>query len=371
VLIAYQPTDGGVGRHVADLFDGLCRRGYEVVLCGPALPTTVNGDARHRPLRFDRALRPRSDLVSLVDYDRIIRAVRPDLIHAHSSKAGAIARLAKILHPRTPVLYTPHGYAFAGYFERTGERLLYRELERSLARLALRVIAVCDAEARLAAMIGPRERVRVVHNGVDPVPDGPADPRMGELAAAGPVVCTVTQLRPGKGVDTLIDALPPVLARHPRLRVAIVGDGPERESLRARAKARAVAHAVRFLGASADPIGMLRGADVFVFPSSADSFPYAILEAMSVGRPIISTNVGGIPEAIVHEQSGLLVPPGDPRAITRVLLELLGDPSLRARVGDAACERVRQRFSRTAMIDGIAGVYEQALDAASRKPRRS
>jgi glycosyltransferase involved in cell wall biosynthesis len=369
--MVHQPTNGGVGRHVTDLFEGLRRRGYEVVLCGPALPSTAAPDSPHRPLGFDRAPAPRADLASLAGFDRIVRAVRPDLIHAHSSKAGAIARIAKILHPRVPVLYSPHGYAFAGYFERAVERSLYREAERSLARFAVRVITVCNAEARLAATVGPAERVRVVHNGVDPVADGPSHPRMSELAAGGPVVCTLTGLRRGKGVDTLIDALPPVLACHPQVRVAIVGDGPDRESLNARAKARAVDHAVRFLGSSSDPIGMLRGADVFVLPSSADAFPYAILEAMSVGRPIISTDVGGIPEAIVNQESGLLVSAGNPHAITRSLLELLDDPSLRARLGGAARKRVAQRFSRPAMIEGIARVYEEALDAAPRKPRRS
>jgi len=370
VLIAHQPTDGGVGRHVSDLFEGLRVRGYDVILCGPGLPGAAAADAAHRSLAFHRAVAPRADLVSLAGFDRIVRAVRPDIIHAHSSKAGAIARLAKILHPRVPVLYAPHGYAFAGYFERAIERSLYREAERRLARLTERVITTCDAEARLAATVGPIERVRVVYNGVAPASDGPLDPRISELAAGGPVVCTVTRLSCGKGVDTLIDALPPVLARHPQVRIAIVGGGPDMEHLRARARTREVAHAVRFLGPSDDPIPIVRGADVFVFPSLAEAFPYAILEAMSVGRPILSTDVGGISEAIIDRESGLLVSAGDPVAITRSLLELLAAPRLRQGLGDAARKRVSEKFSLVAMIDGIADVYEEVLDAAVRKPAK-
>lgn len=359
VLLVHQPIDGGVGRHIADLAMGLTERGHEVVLCGPAPPSGLTGAYRHMRLDLRRAIAPRADMRALASLTAIVRQVRPDVIHAHSSKAGAIVRVARLRHRRIPVIYTPHGYAFAGHFERKFERSVYREIERGLAPLANRVVCVCEAEARLARTVGPAKRVRVVYNGIEPTPDGPVDARMARLAQDGPVVCAMTLLRPGKGIETLIDALPQVLARQPRARIAIGGEGPDLDALRMRAEERGVGDAVHFLGQSRDPFSILRGAQVFVHPSWAESFPYVILEAMSVGLPIVASDVGGIGEALSDEDGGLLVAPGDESALAEALLELLEHPDRAARMGTSARLRLQQRFTRTRMTDGIARVYEE------------
>jgi glycosyltransferase involved in cell wall biosynthesis len=370
VLLVHQPIDGGVARHVADLWRGLTDRGYEAVLCGPARPSAsllsegVPPDAPHVPLELSRAIAPSADATAIRRFRGLVRAVRPDVIHAHSSKAGAVARAARLTGIQTPVLYTPHGYAFNGYFEREFERRVYREAERALAPFASRVLAVCEAEARLAAMVGPRQRIRVVHNGIDDPPAGPVDPRVGDLARRGPVICTVTQLRPGKGIETLIDALPPIAARHPETQVVIAGDGPLREPLEQRARDRGVTDTVHFFGEHPEPMAVLRGADVFLLTSWAEAFPYVILESMAVALAIVSSDVGGVGEALEDHRTGLLVPARDPAATAEALLELLDDPSRRTRLGDAGQTRVRQRFTSTAMVDGVAAVYREVLDAA-------
>jgi glycosyltransferase involved in cell wall biosynthesis len=380
ILLVYQPVDGGVGRHLLDLSQGLTQLGYEAVLCGPAVPggsvarsgaadrpsqtAAAVPAARHVPLAMGRAIKPGGDLVALGGFAKVVRSIKPDLIHAHSSKAGAVARLGKLLNPRIPVTYTPHGYAFAGFFEHELERLAYREAERLLAPLTGRVIAVCEAEARLAAEVCPSSRVRVVHNGIDAGPGAPPDERTRALAANGPVLCTVTQLRPGKGVETLIDALPAVAARHPTVQLVIVGDGPLRGALESRTRMRGVDQLVHFLGEHADPQSVLRGGDVFVLPSWAESFPYVILEAMSMGLAVIASDVGGIAEAIVHGESGLLVAPADHAALARAMLALLDDEALRRRLGEVAKSRVRQRFTRAAMIGDLVNVYEEVLSGS-------
>jgi glycosyltransferase involved in cell wall biosynthesis len=366
VLLIHQPVDGGVARHVVDLADGLQQRGYEPVTCGPAVPSPSSladaapSTAAHVRLPMERTVAPMADLAALRQYSQIVRAVAPDVVHAHSSKAGAIARLGRVLHPRVPVIYTPHGYAFAGFFENELERIAYRQAERALAKLTSFVIAVCGAEAELACTVGPVKRVRVVHNGIDGAPAGAADARVLELAQRGPVICTLTQLRPGKGVETLIDAIPRVLAHDPQVQVALVGDGPLRDALIARAGSAGVAHAVHFLGEHGDPLAVLRAADLFVLPSWAEAFPYVILEAMSVGLPIVSTRVGGIPEALTDRATALVVPPREPVAMSRALVELLADRELRMRLGDAATRMVT-KFSRARMVDGVTGVYKEAL----------
>lgn len=358
VLIVHQPIGGGVGRHVSDLAAGLAERGYETVLCGPAPPEALSGFP-HEPLDLRRAVNPRADLAALYQFAEIARRVRPDIIHAHSSKAGAVVRLGRLARPRTPVIYTPHGYAFAGYFSRPAERVAYREVERTLSRLANRVVCVCEAEGRLAAAIGPKDRVRVIHNGIEMHGNTPVDPRMSQLAERGPVVCALTELRPGKGIETLIDATSIIRARRPDIQIAIWGEGPELEALRSRARDVGAADAVHFFGASPAPLSVLLGAEIFVHPSWAESFPYVILEAMSAGLPIVASDVGGVSEAVVHGESGLLAPAHDERRLAQAVIELVENPGSRASMGTAARNSVQQRFSRSAMIEGLTGVYSE------------
>jgi glycosyltransferase involved in cell wall biosynthesis len=363
VLLCHQPADGGVGRHISDLAVGLRERGYEVLLCGPAVPPGLDGDSRFRHISLDlrRAVAPRADLAAVARFTRILRDVGPDIVHAHSSKAGAVARLARLGRPRIPVIYTPHGYSFAGYFSRPAERLAYRGIERTLAPLASRVLCVCEAEARLARSVGPSARVRVAYNGIAPAPDGRLDPRIAELARRGPVVGALTLLRPGKGIETLIDAVPGVLARQPSTQVAILGHGPDLEALRQRAQLRGVAHAVHFLRASADPLDALRGMDVFVHPSWAEAFPYVILEAMSLGRAIVASDVGGIGEALLDGASGVLVPAQDDAALAEGLLGVLDDPARRERLGAMALRRVSEQFTQARMVDRLTSVYDELV----------
>jgi glycosyltransferase involved in cell wall biosynthesis len=357
VLLVHQPIDGGVARHVRDLANELDGRGYEVTVCGPSAPEGLNESVEGRRLNLQRAVAPRADLTAVADLARIVHELRPDVVHAHSSKAGAVARLARASHPRVPLVYSPHLYAFAGYFERPAERHAYRMAERLLAPAASRVVCVCEVEARLARAIGPGGRVRTVYNGIAPVGDGPVDPRIAELSARGPVVGTLALLHRRKGLETLIDATPRILDRHPRAQIAIVGEGPQLEELRARADEKDVARAVRFFDPGADPLSAVRGMDVFALPSWAESFPYVILEAMSLGRAIVASDVGGVREAVVDRECGLLVPPRDAPALVDALNDLLEDTDRAARMGELAHLRADRQFTLPAMTDGLADVY--------------
>jgi glycosyltransferase involved in cell wall biosynthesis len=361
VLLCHQPTDGGVGRHVRDLIEGLVAAGHEVLVCSPALPRGLQQPVTHVHIDLRRAVAPGADTAALVRLARVVRDLRPDVIHAHSSKAGAVARLSRPFFARTPVVYTPHGYAFAGHFSRSLERLAYRGAERALAPLASRVVCVCEAEAQLARSIGPRGRVRVIHNGIAPAGEGERDARMAELARGGPVIGALTLLRPGKGLETLIAATPHVVASHPDARVAIVGEGPDLAKLRAQAVALGVADAIHFLGPSQRPLQLLRAMDVFVHPSWAESFPYVILEAMSLALPIVASDVGGISEALVDGDSGLLVAPRDERALARSLVSLLDDPARSRGLGAQALRRVALRFTQTEMVERLAALYEETV----------
>jgi glycosyltransferase involved in cell wall biosynthesis len=366
VLLVHQPTDGGVARHVGDLAAGLRRRGHEVVICGPE-PIEQAADADlYRRLEMDRALAPRADLAAVASLARIVRETRPDLVHAHSSKAGAIARLARAAAPRVPVLYSAHGYAFVGHFGRDAERRAYRSIERVLAPLASRVVCVCEAEARLARRLGPAAKVRVVHNGIATPAARAPDARVAALRRRGPLLCALTLLRPGKGVETLIDALPAVLRDHPDAQLAIAGGGADLAQLRDRALQAGVGDQTHFLGPISSPEALLAAADVFVHASWVESFPYVILEAMAAGLPIVASDVGGVGEAVADGETGLLVPVRDSGRLAAALVALLGDEGRRATFGSAGRARVGEIFTLERMVGAVASVYDELIPAPLR-----
>ena len=354
-----QPTDGGVFQHVARLCEGLATRGHEPVVAAPLDGRRPGLEADVVPLEMVRAVRPGADARAVAAAARVMRRVRPALVHAHSSKAAAVGRLARPAFPRTPLVYTPHGYAFAGYFESERERTRYRAVERALAPLASLVLCVCEAERRLAALVGPERRTRVVHNGVPEPEPAPVHPHVEQLRERGPVVGMVTLLRPGKVLETLVDAMPELLAAHPSVSVAVAGSGPDREQIEARARERGVSGALHLIGETAGPMPLLVGADVFLSASWAESFPYNVLEAMAAGLPVVATDVGGTAEAVAENVTGLVVPPRDAGALASALADLLADTERRARLGEAGRRRVADRFTVEGMLDGTTAVYRE------------
>ena len=170
-------------------------------------------------------------------------------------------------------------------------------------------------------------------------------------------VVIVANLRPEKGHDVLLDAGAILRQRFPKVRVDIVGDGPERDRLIERSARLGLNGIVSFLGHRDDVPALLAGAGVFVLPSRSEAFPNALLEAMAAGLPIVATRVGGIPELIDDEQTGLLVPPDRPGALADRIGRLLAQPSLGVRLGEAARLAVATRYSFERMVASFETIY--------------
>ncbi|MFF5974101.1 glycosyltransferase [Streptomyces sp. NPDC012769] len=337
VLHAVQPGDGGVARVVTDLVRGQLAAGLRVaVACPPGteLASAVRAEgADAHDWRAGREPGPRL-VRETRDLARLIRTVRPALVHAHSAKAGLCARLA--LRGRIPTVYQPHAWSFAAV-EGTTAALALR-WERWAARWTARLVCVSEAERHTGEAAGVRARWSVIHNGVDTDRFAPADGDVRE--PGGPLVVCVGRLCRQKGQDVLLSAWPEVLARVPEARLVLVGDGPDAERLRA-----AAPPSVRFTGAVADPAPWYRAADVVVLPSRWEGMALAPLEAMASGRPVVVGDVDGARESLPpgHEEP-CLVPPDDPGALAAALGRLLGRPELRHSLGREAREHVLSRF---------------------------
>jgi glycosyltransferase involved in cell wall biosynthesis len=243
-----------------------------------------------------------------------------------------------------------------GIVSPTGRRSLLT-LQRHAYRAAYRVVAnsVAAGDALVAEGI-PREKVVVIPNGIDLEPfDVP------RTSGPGPVVTTVANLRAGKGHDVLLRAAVHVLRRRPDVRFQFVGDGPLRAQLEQEAEDLAISAAVTFLGHRSDVAAILRGTTIFAFPSLMEAFPNGVMEAMAAEVPVVASAVGGIPELVEHEHSGLLVPPGDDVSLAAALLALLTDDARARRLARAGRETIEERYSFDRMVRDFEGLYLDTL----------
>jgi glycosyltransferase involved in cell wall biosynthesis len=370
VLQLFEPPDGGVAQHVLDLALGLGRRGWDVELAGaPDAAIWPQVEAAGLPvhlLPFAHGYRaPQSDVRVLRALVPLLRRERYDLVHCHSSKAGAGGRVAAAL-TGTPAVFSPHGFAFkAGH---PVVRATFAGIERALAPAARRIICVSEDERRLAARhgLGGGGRLCVVPNGSAPVNGAvDVDPELAALREEGPLAAAITVLRPEKGVDVFLEAAPLVLSRMPEARLAVVGTGPAEDELRARAGALLADPRFRFLPFHAPAARHLQAVDVFVLASRREGMPISVLEAMACGVPQVATAVGGTPEAVTPE-TGLLVASPEPRPLADAIVELLRDPARRRALAAASRRRHAERFTVDRMVERTTAVYAEALDG--RKP---
>lgn len=357
---------GGAQAHVLALARGF-RYLYDVtVACGPAGPLVARlhkeGIRAVEIPGLTRDPNPLADLVALVRLSRWMRRERFALVHCHSTKAGLLGRVAARVAGVPVVLFTAHGWPFAGTGLPPIVRAVLSLAERTVARMSTAIICVShhDEEAALRAGIGPRERLVVIHNGVAPEPylaDAPAQ----ESGIGSGEPCTVVMVgrfKEPKDPVTLVKAWAHVDAAH---RLLLVGDGPTRPEVEALILEQGLEGRVEVLGAREDVPVLLRSADIFVLSSRWEGMPLAVIEAMMGSLPVVATDVGGISEAVVHGETGFLVPPGSPEALAVALDRLLTDPILRRRMGRAGNLRAMEHFTEERMLAETAAVYERVL----------
>jgi glycosyltransferase involved in cell wall biosynthesis len=300
-----------------------------------------------------------------------------DVVHTHKPKdnvlGAAAARLANVpclvrtVHGRSEPM---RGWARARY-------RLYDALDTSVLRWSAdRIIAVSGCVSATLERRGCR-RPSIVHlpNGIDLTKVRPArgrDEMRRELGIGpeAPVVGTVGRLSPVKGHIHLLKAARRILDTNRAARFVIVGDGPLRRELTAAAAQLGIDHACAFVGARTDVYDLMAAMDVFVLPSLDEGIPMALLEAMALGRPVVATAVGGVPEVLRHRLTGLLVESADERAMAQACLELVCDAAGAAMLGARARDLVERRFSHETNGQALIDVYRSVVAGSSRAATR-
>ena len=284
--------------------------------------------------------------------------VRPDLLHTHldisNTLGAAVALTLGSARPRIVCHIENH------------PRLHYGRAARwLLGRVASRVDAhiILSPSLREAArpFLRSARRLEVIRPGIDLDRFDPAAVQAAGVrrlrGSASRVVGTVARLAEQKGIETLLDAMPRLLDAASDTRVLVVGDGPGRVALEARAHRLGIAAAVDFLGYRADVESIYAALDVMVMPSRHEGFGIAFVEAMAMGVPVVGTRVVGSVDAVQDGTTGLLVPPDDPAALAAAILRLFDDPQLWGRLVDEARRRVRAHCSREGMARRTEALY--------------
>lgn len=309
------------------------------------------------------AVRPARDVVALRRLTSAMRDIRPAIVHTHSSKAGALGRLAARQAAVPALVHTVHGWSFHDQ-QHPAVSLAYRKIEAGLARStdALVVVTSEDRRLGLAAGIGSMDRYHLIRSGValrGPVTSAERLAARARLGAAGDtkVVATVGRLEPQKDPVGLVEAVA-ALDRHD-VTLVFVGDGALRPEVE-RAGRTLLPGRLSITGVVDDPRSVTAGADVFALPSRWEGLPRALVEALDAGLAVVASAVGGVGEVIEDGSTGLLVGPGDTAALAKALNRLLDDPPL-AQALMAAGPPAVSGFSEQAMARDHMDLYDSLL----------
>jgi glycosyltransferase involved in cell wall biosynthesis len=333
---------GGAQTYVATLLPALAER-FDVVVAahgsGPIRTAAEEAGVRFIALRHvRRPINPWRDLAGFLELTRLLRRERPDIVHANSSKAGVLGRLAAAAAGVPIRIFTVHGWAFAA---RGGlQSRAYRWADRLTRPLTTVTICVSEHDRVTGVRAGTcsSERTVVIRNAV--APETAPRPRHDRPR---PLLVSIGRLKAPKDFITLVRAL--ALLPADSFDALIVGDGPDRPALEAELRLLGIEDRVRLAGERDDVRALLADADLFVLSSLSEGLPVSVLEAMAAELPVVASRVGGVPEVVVDGENGFLVPPRDPRELAVALKRLVDDGDLRRHLGAVGRVRAETRFN--------------------------
>jgi glycosyltransferase involved in cell wall biosynthesis len=308
--------------------------------------------------RLVKPISPLKDLFAIFEIWRKLRCLRPQLVAAHTAKAGLIARCAAAL-AGIPAVFTPHGWAITDRISNRQGRV-FRRVEQLGACMCARIINVCEYERNLASRngIARAEKLALVHNGIPDVScEFFADPE-----PQPPKLISIARFEQPKDHRTLLHALSEL--NDLPWSIDLVGDGPLETEVRDLSRKLRLEGRIRFLGVRRDIAPLLARAQLFVLSTRFEAFPYSVLEAMRAGLPIVASDVGGIREAVVSGKMGLLAPAGDAGRLQACLRQLLTKPPLRLEMGAAARDRFLARFTLEPMLAKTCAIYGDVIAEA-------
>ncbi|MGI9149130.1 MAG: glycosyltransferase family 4 protein [Chloroflexota bacterium] len=322
-----------------------------------------------------REISPLDDLGALARMVQLVHRLKPDIVHTHMAKAGTVGRLAARICRVPLVMHTYHGHVFHSYFSPARTRV-FLTIERALGLATNRLIVIGDGQRAEIASYGvaPLHKLVTIRLGLELRQFLDAERTRGELrhelgiGAEVPLVGIVARLVPIKAPEIFLQAAVRMRAALPRVQFLVVGDGERRQELETLANQLGLADCVRWLGWRRDMVRVYADLDVVALTSLNEGSPVALIEALASARPVVSTAVGGVPEVVVHGETGLTVPASDVAALAEASLRLLRDPSLARRLGSAGRQHVYPRYDSSRLVTDVRNLYLHELEAVGPRP---
>jgi len=314
-----------------------------------------------------RRISPFYDLKAFFALIKILRYERPHIVHTHTSKAGILGRWSAFFARVPVIVHTPHGHVFWGYFGRlkTGIFIL---LEKISALITDRLVVLTEQEKNdhLHFHIAPENKFSEVHSGInlDSFSNTSVDPAAMKKKLTIPegnfVVGTTGRLTHIKGHRYLIEAAGKIVSSRPDTTFVFLGDGELLDELKNMASISGIEENIKFLGWRQDVAEVMSIFDVFVLPSLNEGMGRVLVEAMALGKPIVASDIGGIPDLVVDGENGYLVPVGDVEVLAARIRTLLDDPGKREKMGNAG-QRYADKYSLEEMMKKIDRLYRELL----------
>ncbi len=360
IVYLVRPAEGGIKNHLLTLLNHLDKTRYSPIVVSPS-GTSLFAELKAsgldvRELNISDSLNPAADVKYIFQFRRMIKKIKPAIIHMHSAKAGIVGRLSLIgMINRPKTIVTMHSFVMD---ERVGScrRRLVRMLERLLHAKTDRFIAVSEAlKNNLVDSMGiSANKINVVHNGIQ---FADFEKKKSDKIK----IVAISRLAPQKGVDYFIKAAAIVAKKHQNAVFSIFGDGPLRDDLEKLANELGISDKLTFHGFSDEILNILPEYSIFVIASIHEAFGLSLIEAMSVKLPVIASRTGGITEIIDGCSTGLFAEPGNPEDIANQICRLIENPELAEKLAINGYEHVKRSFSADRMAAETQKIYDDLL----------
>ncbi len=374
VHIITRMVRGGAQENTLFTLKYLDRSKYEIFLItGPplggegSLEEEIPEDVKvFRINELVRPINPLKDLMAFLKLYFYLQKNNFTIVHTHTSKAGILGRWAARVAGIPFIIHTPHGHVFYGYSNPLMTKI-YIWLERVTSRITSRIIALTERgkEEYIQQGIGDNLKIQVIPSGV-PLEKflSPRDKIRDRLKLGLPtdafIIGNVGRMVPVKGQVYFIRAVPQILKEFPQTHFLLMGEGELKETLKKEVKKLKVENCFHFIPPQEEVLPVFSSLDLFVLPSLNEGMGRVIVQAMAMGKPVVATRVGGVPDLITDGVNGFLVPPKDEHSLAQAIIKILRNPSLRLEMGKRGKERA-QEFSLENMIKKIENLYQEVI----------
>ncbi len=366
LYLVTQSEFGGAQRYIFNLALNLAKKNYQITVAAggnQALFSKLSeaGISCIKLKHLAREINLLKDWLAYREIKKMIKDIKPDILHLNSSKAGVIGALAGRRCHVKKIIYTVHGFVFNEPMSKLKKRFyLWAEKYSAKYKDILICVSEFDRQVGIQNNIAPKNKFITINNGISKINflDKEIAKETLGLPANKKIIGSISYLYPTKGFNYFIKAAKIILAAAPDTLFAIIGEGQERKKIEAEIADLNLQDNFFILGEKIDAAKYLKAFDIYVCSSVKEGFPFSILEAMQAELPIVATNVGGIPEIITNEKNGLLVLAEDQISLAKTVIKLIEDGALAQKISRQAKIDAEQKFSSERMLALTESIYK-------------